>query len=127
LFRALTNNSSLKAEYPQLFEKLEKSKFKLTPRNIAVFLMNNCEKKNLKTIKDVLESIIKEYTVETLDAEQIQKIVSQVIEQNPQAVADYKAGKQSALQFLLGKTMQILRRKVDVAPIIAELKKQLNV
>jgi aspartyl-tRNA(Asn)/glutamyl-tRNA(Gln) amidotransferase subunit B len=36
-----------------------------------------------------------------------------VIESNPQAVADYKAGKETALKFLVGQVMKATRGQAD--------------
>lgn len=45
--------------------------------------------------------------------EEIGSFCKQVIEQNPNAVADYKAGKPEALNFLLGEVMKLSKRRAD--------------
>ena len=39
------------------------------------------------------------------DTQEIEEVVSQVVEANAKAVADFKAGKEAALKFLIGKVM----------------------
>ncbi len=44
---------------------------------------------------------------------EIEKIVKQVIKQNPQAIEDYKSGKQEALNFLIGQVMRASNKRAD--------------
>jgi aspartyl-tRNA(Asn)/glutamyl-tRNA(Gln) amidotransferase subunit B len=47
------------------------------------------------------------------DAAEIENIAKKILENNPGPVADYKAGKQNALQFLLGQIMKETKGRVD--------------
>ncbi|OGZ18826.1 MAG: glutaminyl-tRNA synthase (glutamine-hydrolyzing) subunit B [Candidatus Nealsonbacteria bacterium RBG_13_42_11] len=47
------------------------------------------------------------------DETEIEKIIKEIILNNPKAVADYKAGKENALQFLIGKIMAQTRGKAN--------------
>jgi aspartyl-tRNA(Asn)/glutamyl-tRNA(Gln) amidotransferase subunit B len=58
--------------------------------------------------KDNLTDIAQKYLQQS-DTGTLQVIAAQVVEQNPSVVADYKAGKQAALQFLLGQGMKLSR------------------
>jgi aspartyl-tRNA(Asn)/glutamyl-tRNA(Gln) amidotransferase subunit B len=44
---------------------------------------------------------------------EIQKIVQQIIKQNPQAIKDYKSGKQESLNFLIGQIMRKSNKRAD--------------
>lgn len=60
------------------------------------------------------EKIMKEKgLVQITDEGAINEIVIKVIEANPQSVADYKAGKDKAIGFLVGKIMQETRGKAN--------------
>lgn len=59
-------------------------------------------------------------------AGEIGKIVDGIIEKNPQAVADYKSGKQEALNFLAGQVMRATKGRVDSAITIKMLKEKLG-
>lgn len=52
--------------------------------------------------------------------------VAQVIEKNPQALADYRAGKGKAIGFLMGQAIGLLKGKADPGQVKAELEMQLN-
>ncbi len=47
------------------------------------------------------------------DAQEIEDVASQVIEANPQAVADYRAGKEQSLKFLVGQIMRATRGRAN--------------
>ncbi len=46
-------------------------------------------------------------------AGELENVIGKVIESNPQAVADYKAGKETALKFLVGQVMKATRGQAD--------------
>jgi aspartyl-tRNA(Asn)/glutamyl-tRNA(Gln) amidotransferase subunit B len=60
------------------------------------------------------------------DIQEIEKVASEVVEANPQAVADYKAGKAQSLKFLVGQVMRATRGRAN--PNLADelLKKKLE-
>ena len=77
-----------------------------------------------KIAKDVLEEmfenprepeeIIKEKGwIQISDEGEIKKIVLEILEANPQSVADYKAGKDRALGFLVGQAMKATKGKAN--------------
>lgn len=59
------------------------------------------------------------------DEEGLVKIILEVMEANPQSVADYKAGKQKAMGFLVGQTMKATQGKANPAMINKILKEKL--
>ena len=83
-------------------------------------------KKGLESGKKFSEIIKIEGLLQISDKSEIEKIVEQVIVENKKPVLDFKAGKESALQFLVGKIMAQSRGKVN--PEIAQklLKKLLS-
>ena len=58
------------------------------------------------------------------DAE-LEAIVDQVIEQNPKSVADFKAGKQQALMFLVGQAMKLTRGRANPERLNALLREKI--
>ena len=60
------------------------------------------------------------------DTRQIDKVADEVIAANPQAVADYKAGKAQSLKFLVGQVMRATRGRVDPGLAGELLKKRLE-
>lgn len=60
------------------------------------------------------EAIVrKKGLVQITDESQLQRIIRDVIDQNPKSVQDYKNGKQKALGFLVGQVMKLTRGKAN--------------
>jgi aspartyl-tRNA(Asn)/glutamyl-tRNA(Gln) amidotransferase subunit B len=47
------------------------------------------------------------------DSGEIEEAVSQVLAANPQAIADFKGGKETALKFLVGQVMKATRGRAN--------------
>jgi len=77
----------------------------------GVPLMNLLEQKGIKEISGDQE---------------LEVFVDQVINENPEPVADYKAGKEQALQFLMGQVMKKTRGQANPAVTQEILKKKLR-
>ena len=60
------------------------------------------------------------------DTHEIEDTVSQVLEANPKAVADYSAGKEPALKFLVGQVMKATRGRANPKLVNEQLKKMLE-
>jgi aspartyl-tRNA(Asn)/glutamyl-tRNA(Gln) amidotransferase subunit B len=99
--------------------------FLITPENFAEFISLIEEGKiSSKIAKIVLEEMFKtgadpSHIVEEkglvliTDKEKIEKIAHQVISENQKAVLDFKKGKETALQFLIGQVMAKTKGKVN--------------
>ena len=73
------------------------------------------------------EEIVKEKgLVQISDEGEILKIVQEAVANNPQSVADYKAGKDRAIGFLVGQTMKATHGKADPGMINQILKEILD-
>ena len=59
------------------------------------------------------------------DTQEIENIIAEVINSNVQAVDDYKAGKTSALTFLVGQVMKATRGRANPKLVNELLKKKL--
>ena len=75
------------------------------------------------------EQIVKEKGwVQISDEGEIKKVVQKILENNPQSVADYKAGKDKALGFLVGQAMKETKGKANPKILnelfLEELKKE---
>ncbi len=65
------------------------------------------------TGKDAAEIIEAKGLSQISDTQEIEKVVNEVIDANPQAVADYKAGKAQSLKFLVGQVMRATRGRAE--------------
>jgi aspartyl-tRNA(Asn)/glutamyl-tRNA(Gln) amidotransferase subunit B len=112
--------------------------FKVTPEKLASLVeMIEQGKINNATAKEVFEivaqtgqnpaQIVKEKGLEQIGStEELEKIVKEIIEANPQVVADYKAGKDKLFGFFVGQAMQKTQGKGNPKIIQELLKKYLK-
>ena len=61
----------------------------------------------------VLEILANTYTKDEVDPKELESAVSAVLEEQPKAVADYKAGKTQVIGFLIGMVSKKLGKKVS--------------
>ena len=59
------------------------------------------------------------------DTGELEKIVAEVIKSNVQPAADYRAGKETALKFLVGQVMRATKGRADPKIVNEVLKKKL--
>ncbi len=115
---------------------IEKFKEKVSPEKLAGLIQSSHGKINTATAKTVLEQmftsgqsadeIIKKSGISQIsDTGELEKIVSEVIKLNVQPVADYKAGKDSALKFLVGQVMKTSKGRANPQVVNEVLKKKL--
>ncbi len=126
--------TELKKYLPSLEEEHIKN-LKITPENFAelVHLVNQNKvsssgaqivlKKMFETGADPSNIIKEEDLVQLSGKSELEKIIKQVIKENPQPVKDYKNGKEEAVQFLVGQVMKISSGKAN-PKIAAQLLKQ---
>ena len=60
------------------------------------------------------------------DTENIDTVVSQILEKHPSVISDYKAGKSAALEFLVGQGMKALKGAVDPNTLRTLIQKQIS-
>ena len=89
-------------------------------REIFLKMLENDDDPN-KLVKDMGTTLLS-------DEGEIQKIINQVLEENPQSIIDYKNGKDRAVGFLVGQVMKISHGKANPAItnrlIVEELKRR---
>jgi len=121
-----------------LDEKTKITDLKLTPENfgelmsiVAKGMINSSAAQAVlaemvKTGADPEHIIAEKNLGQIEDNSEIEKIVEKVIAENPGPVADFKAGKQNALQFLLGQVMKESKGKADPKTSTGILMKKLK-
>lgn len=118
--------------------KLTLADFKVTPEKLAdLVAMIESGKINNNAAKEVFieiaqsgaepAQVVKDKGLEQIGStEELEKIVKEIIEANPQSVADYKAGKDKLFGFFVGQTMQKTQGKGNPKIIQELLKKYLS-
>jgi aspartyl-tRNA(Asn)/glutamyl-tRNA(Gln) amidotransferase subunit B len=116
---------------------LEIGAVKSKPRQLAALLkMIDSGKINMSTAKAVFEEmfttgrdaeeIIAEGDLAQIsDADELASIADQVLQENPDAVSDYRAGKTQALRYLVGQVMKVTRGKANPQTVSGLLTEQL--
>lgn len=110
-------------------QEQEPEDMKFSPKNLAK-LISLIEKNviNRTVAKDVFEAVFKEdvdperYVEEhglkvVNDTGALTKTIEELLEKNPQSVADFKAGKEKAMGFIVGQTMRAMKGKADPAVV----------
>ena len=99
--------------------------FSIEPENIGKLIkLIKADTISSKIAKDVFEILLSENKdpeiivkekglVQITDNSEIEKIVEQVLAENPQSVEDYKAGKSNALKYLVGQSMRLSKGKAN--------------
>lgn len=67
----------------------------------------------LNTIDSIKSVAEKNGMIQKNDPEALNKMIKELVDANPNVVADYKAGKQAALQFFVGQIMKISKGSVN--------------
>ena len=94
-------------------------------KKVANFLINR--KVDPATSPQQVIDDIKSKSVGVIgDAEEIEKLVKHAIEENPKVVEDYKGGKETAIQFLIGMVMRKSAGKADTGKAKEILEKLLR-
>lgn len=113
---------------------LDDSDVEIKPSHLAE-LINLVEKKELTTLKakQIMNDFIpKSFSIKEkkdifkIAEDAVQNICQKVIEQNPKAVQDYKAGQENSLNFLIGQVMKQSQKRADFQIAKKELEKILK-
>jgi aspartyl-tRNA(Asn)/glutamyl-tRNA(Gln) amidotransferase subunit B len=115
---------------------METFRQKVSPDMLAALILSSHGTINAATAKSVLEEmfssgqsaaeIIKKRGLSQIsDTQELEKIVAEVINSNVQPVADYKAGKETALKFLVGQVMKASRGRANPQLVNEVLKRKL--
>jgi aspartyl-tRNA(Asn)/glutamyl-tRNA(Gln) amidotransferase subunit B len=119
-------------------EHLEFSDLKIEPAALAKMLKlidsGTISGKIAKTVFEEMfftgkdaETIVKDKgLVQISDASELENMARRIIEANPQSVADYLAGKEQALKFLIGQMMKESKGRANPGIVNELLKKELS-
>ncbi len=111
-------------------------KKQVSPPALSGLILSSHATINAATAKTVLEemfrtgktaaAIIKERGLSQIsDAGELEKVVAEVIYSNAQAVADYRAGKETAARFLVGQVMKATKGRANPQLVNEVLKQKL--
>jgi len=76
--------------------------------------------------ESILEKFKESSSNENIDQAELERVIQEVLNQNQDAVAKYKAGKTAVIGFLIGQVMQKIAKKIDTKLVKDFLEKNCN-
>ena len=113
-------------EFADFFEDVvdKGQKQQIEPRQIAGYLVNTRIDIKSATPEKIIEQIADKQIGVIDNMGELEKLVEEVLEQNPKPVLDFKNGKTSALQALIGAVMRKTSGKADIGKVHRILKQK---
>lgn len=117
---------------------MEPEDIRFSPENLAKLIeLTEAGTVNSSVAKEVFEQIfakdvdpdqyVEEHGLKTVNDEgALEAVLEKVIADNPQAVADYRGGKEKALGALVGQTMKAMKGKANPGMVNQKLKEMLK-
>ncbi len=85
----------------------------ITPKQIANHIINKKIDINNILPAKLVEEIFTAIKTDSVDNEELKKIIKKVLSDNPKVAQDYKKGKDTVIQFAIGQVMYIIKKKID--------------
>ncbi len=127
--RILTKNKKTADFFENIYQKLKNNKaIKLKDSELAKKTANLIvnQRISLKSEDEFIKKAVEILQEKKINLELIKKTVKQIIKDHPKPVQDYKKGKESAIMFLVGQAMRILRKDGDAKTVKEILEKELQ-
>ncbi|MFI3238088.1 MAG: Asp-tRNA(Asn)/Glu-tRNA(Gln) amidotransferase subunit GatB [Lachnospiraceae bacterium] len=117
---------------------MEAEDLRITPENLAkLILLTDSKAINSSVAKEVFEvmftenvdpdAYVEEKGLKTVNDEgALRTTIEEIVANNPQSVADFKAGKEKAIGFLVGQTMKAMKGKAEPGMVNAVLREILT-
>jgi aspartyl-tRNA(Asn)/glutamyl-tRNA(Gln) amidotransferase subunit B len=93
----------------------------ITAKQVANAIINKKVDASTQSPQDIVETIKSASVVATIDEGELEKIIQEVLTEQPKAVTDFKSGKETVIMFLVGCVMKKLSVKPDVSIIKEKL------
>jgi aspartyl-tRNA(Asn)/glutamyl-tRNA(Gln) amidotransferase subunit B len=86
---------------------------KVTPKQIANTIINKKIEIDKILPAKLIQEIIALDKTEIIDEKELIGIINKILKENPKIITDYKQGKDSVIQFVIGQVMYIIRKKIN--------------
>ncbi len=83
----------------------------LSPKTIANWIINKKVDTSTVSPAQLIDQIARSTHATSIPDDELEKIIKQVLAENPKAASDYKNGREQAIMFLVGQTMRIAKGK----------------
>ncbi|MBI2622731.1 MAG: hypothetical protein HYW64_01405, partial [Candidatus Levybacteria bacterium] len=98
----------------------------IAPKQIANVVINKKIDISSTLPAHLITQIASSKQTATLSDEALEKIITQIVDENPKAVEDYKKGKSNALMFLVGQVIRKYPKKIDAGGLRERMEKMLQ-
>ncbi len=98
----------------------------ISNKSIANWIINKKVDMEKVLPAELLQMIISQTATATIDEKELEKVIAQVLLDNPQAVSDYVKGKEQAIMFLVGQVMRSFKEKIDAKVVKQKIVEQLK-
>lgn len=82
-------------------------------KQIANWIIHKKPDLNTFLPAQLIQTILSATQVSAIYEKELEKIIDQVLPENPKAVKDYKKGKENVLQFLIGQVLKIAKKRIE--------------
>lgn len=113
-----------RADFYEECVKLGK-KFKIKAKEIANNIINKKVDVSNMNAGQFVKSLVGKKSRTSITPSKLEEIIDQVLSENQKAVEDFKKGKRTAVEFLLGQVMKVSRGQVDSLLVRQQLLKKL--
>ena len=121
--RALSGSEFPLSILESLFSAVKEKGF--GPNQVASVIINKKMDIRQSKAERVVGILAETYTKDEVDPKELEANVIAVLQEQPKAVADYKAGKTQVIGFLIGMVSKKLGKKTDPAAMVEAIKKKL--
>lgn len=98
----------------------------VSAKQIANFIINKKISPSETTPEELAGTIASASQTVQVDEKELEKIVQQVLKENPKAVEDFKSGKENVIMFLVGQVMRNAKQKLDATLVKETVLNQLK-
>ena len=92
---------------------------------LVSFMANKLAGQDIKDAQRIVPAFLEATHKDEIDPKELHDTIRAVLAEQPKAVAEFKAGKQQAVQFLVGQTLKKLGKKIDVAKLADTIRQAL--
>ncbi len=110
---------------PEISEKFEECAKSVDPKTVANLIVNKPQYREM-SVADIIKAVETEKSKVILGDDALIAIVKDVVLGNPKAVEDYKAGKTTAIAFLVGQSMKAAKGQGDAVKLKSLIEEELT-
>ncbi|HYM65340.1 MAG TPA: Asp-tRNA(Asn)/Glu-tRNA(Gln) amidotransferase subunit GatB [Candidatus Sulfotelmatobacter sp.] len=98
----------------------------IDPQKLTNFIVNRKTDFSNELPAEIVKNFISAKKTIAINENDLEEIINRVLKENPNAVLDYKKGKETVIMFLVGQVMRQFKEKVDAEKIKAVLTAKLK-